>query len=272
MKPSLFSRLFLFFLLANSFGVTGQGGTLHLIASIDNVNSDIRQGCQQDYQSAVNHFSAVAQDAGMGFNQQLLSFDLGAVTEYIQGFECGPNDVVVFFYYGHGVRYEDDGQEWPWPYLYYCEKNPDNDPESCELDMDWVQEQLIAKNARMTIVLGDSCNDVQDSPEANNYLAGESAAREDPDPSEENSYSNLDLIRAFRGHIIASAASPGQTSETNNAEGSYFAVEFFHFLLEALTTSNPTSWENILRKTKAKVQQVSGGSQTPQYCVNGRCG
>lgn len=253
-------------------GTTGQASTLHLIASIDNVNDDISQGCEKDYREALELFTAVAKDAGMKFAPKRLSFDLGEVEEFLEGFQCEPNDLVVFFYSGHGVRYEDDGQEWPWPYLYYCERHPDNDPMDCELDLDWVQEMLLEKEPRMTIVLSDSCNDVVDNPSANAGLTGNSDAPFDGGPPESGHYANLGLIQSFRGHIIASAASPGQAAEMNPADGSLFAGQFFHFLLEALTSPNPTSWEQVLKQTKNRVRQLSNGNQTPQFCVNGRCG
>lgn len=272
MNRTSFLCAFLFFVLVLPAGIMGQAGVLHLIASIDNVNEDISQGCEKDYREALELFSAVAKDAGMAFSPKRISFNLEDVEAFLDNFQCGPNDLVVFFYSGHGVRYEDDGQEWPWPYLYYCERNPNNDPADCELDLDWVQEMLIEKEPRMTIVLSDSCNDVVDNPSANAGLSEDAGDPSDDAPSGGDRFSNLGLIQSFRGHIIASAASPGQAAEMDPSEGSFFAGQFFHFLLEALTSPNPSSWEQVLKQTKNQVRQMTGGKQTPQYCVNGRCG
>jgi len=251
--------------------LAAQQTTLHLITSIDYINDDIAEGCRKDGEKAVELFGAVAQDAGLAFQHHPLQFERFVVEEFLQYFECGPDDVVVFFYSGHGTRYEEDGSEWPWPYLYYCQRGAGEDPEACELDMDVVEQILVEKGPRMTIVLGDSCNDVQDSEDANEYLKEAADFRDDPDPDAAESFANLELITLFQGQIIASASSPGQTSNTNSDHGSYFANEFFHFLFEALTGQSATSWEEILTRTKEKVRQVSPG-QIPQFCVNGNCG
>jgi len=245
-------------------------GNLILISSIDNINSDVRDGCQKDYDMALQNFRAIAADAGMGFQASRLPFSYTEVEQFMEQFECGPNDAVVFFYAGHGVRYEDDGKDWPWPYLYYCNRQPGNDPLDCEFDMDEIQEMISRKNPRMSLTISVSCNDVVDNSRANNELAQATVSRQNP--PESNNYRGIELFKSFRGQVIASAASPGKFAETSPSEGSDFARSLFYMLSEELHSQEPTSWERIFRKTKEHVLQISNGQQCPQYCVNGRCG
>jgi hypothetical protein len=249
--------------------VFGQGNLI-LISSIDNINSDIRQGCEKDYSMALQNFRAIAADAGMGFQEYLLPFNYAKVEQFMEYFECGPDDAIVFFYAGHGIRYEEDGSEWPWPYLYYCNRQSGNDPLGCEFDMDEIQEMISGKNPRMSLTISVSCNDVVDNSAANNTLAQETVTR--PNPPESNTYIGIDLFKTFRGHVIASAASPGKFAETSPSDGSDFARSLFYMLSEDLNNHAPTSWERIFRKTKEQVMQISNGQQCPQYCVNGHCG
>ncbi len=267
MLKLLFKRCSFLLFLSLSVGTNGQ--TLHFIASIDQVNDDIRQGCAKDYEEAFALFRAIAQDAGMRFNHQKLPFNQGSVESYLERFTCGPDDVVVFLYSGHAFRYEDDNEEeWPWPYLFYCNRAQSGaDTENCEVDMEEVQEDIKYSKPRMSIVLGDCCNDVQNSPASNAMLSQYGSVAEDSDPNSTGTYAHLDLIRSFRGHIIASAAKPGQQAETNDSEGSYFFGAFRYNLLNALKSQQPTSWENILANTRNTVMKMSNNQQTPMFRV-----
>lgn len=271
MAKSVFQLFLLLLFLSLSAGAMGQQ-TLHFIASIDQVNDDVSKGCAKDYQEALTLFGAIAKDAGMRFNHQKLPFDQGSVESYLERFTCGSDDVVVFLFSGHGFRYEDDDEEWPWPYLFYCNREQSGaDTENCEVDMDWVQEAIIDRNPRLSIVLGDCCNNVQHNPEANETLNQLGSLAEDVDPNSTGTYAKLDLIRSFRGSIIASAAKPGQQAETNDESGSHFFGAFRYHLLNALQSQQPTSWESILGNTRNMVMQLSNNQQTPLFCVNGRC-
>jgi hypothetical protein len=206
----------------------------------------------------------------MGFVEHRLPFNYSAVEQFMEEFNCSPDDAVVFFYAGHGIRYEEDGEEWPWPYLYYCNMQLGKDALNCEFDMDEINELIAEKEPRMSLTISVSCNDVVDNSAANDILAQETVAR--ANPPEPNDFKGVDLFKSFRGHVIASAASPGKFAETSPSEGSDFARSFFYNLHDDLINNTPTSWERILRRTKEQVISVSHGQQCPQYCVNGHCG
>lgn len=248
-------------------GLSGQNnGTLHLIASIDNLNEDLMKGCEKDFAKAGDLFKAIAEDAGMAFEPHQLSFNRDEVEAFISGFQCNPNDLVIFLYSGHGFRYEDDGEEMRWPYLYYCNADEGQEKESCELDLDWVQNTLTSKSPRMTITIGDCCNNVLDNEEANAELANGAQEPEESEDFENTDFKKLDLITRFHGDIIATACSPGQGSYTNNDDGSYFVNALFGAMYDALTAGTATTWKGILDKTRAEVQREKPG-QTPQYYI-----
>ncbi|MBK8702495.1 MAG: caspase family protein [Saprospiraceae bacterium] len=126
-----------------SFDLAAQGnGTLHLITCIDVINSDISQGCSKDYQNATELFKVVADMGGMNYRPVNLQFDKDEVETFVDNFRCGPNDIVVFLYSGHGFQYDNDGDLWPWPFMFYCNREEvDIYNDACELDLEEVYDQ-----------------------------------------------------------------------------------------------------------------------------------
>lgn len=255
---------FLICLALISFDLAAQdNGTLHLITSIDQINSDIAQGCGKDYANATELFKFVAEMGGMNYRPVNLQFDRDQVEAFVNNFQCAPNDVVVFLYSGHGFQYDNDGDLWPWPHLFYCNKEEvDIYNDACELDLEDVYDLLVEKNPRMSITLGNSCNDPLDGSEVAPQTAGQ-----DHDFSESGGdLQKIGLFTNFRGHIIASASSPGQGSYTTDEEGAYFIIELFKHIAISLDSDQPTSWKNILAQTKNSVTERNA-NQIPQYRI-----
>jgi len=264
MKQHPFHALLLLVLLAAPPGLAAQNnGVIHLITSIDAVNSDISAGCQRDYELATELFGEAAHLAGMSLKPYNLHFDQRQVRNFIDDFRCESNDVVIFLYSGHGFSYDEDGDQWPWPYLYCCDRNAGLSEESCEVDLeDDVYNVLVNKGARMTLVLGNSCNDPLTSTQSNaNAYPYEEAQYE------HNHYLKGDLFARFAGNILASACSKNQGSYTNIEEGSYFVVELARFIIAGLESDEPGCWEGILEKTQASVRDLTNGRQVPQFRI-----
>ena len=268
MKQLLFSICLLLSILARPLGLAGQGnGTLHLILSIDEYNEDIRKGCIEDREYLSSIFEWIAEDAGMSYRPYNVGFSPGDVYGFMDEFTCGPNDAVIFFYSGHGFREEDDNVIWP--FLYYCEKNEqagiNGSLQDCGVPLDWIHQMLISKHPRMSLTIGNSCNEVPGNEQANQMAQGHK--KQKTDQPGENSFSHLELLTRFKGHIIASGASPGQFSYTTDDDGSYFVNGLVDVLVEDLfIAEQPTSWASILKKTRDIVQQQKP-DQRPQFLI-----
>lgn len=264
--PLLF--FFLFSLLAAPGFLSGQStGTLHLILSIDEYNEDIRQGCMEDRDYLSSVFEWIAEDAGMYYEPHTVGFSPYDVYSFMDEFTCGPDDAVIFFYSGHGFREEDDNVIWP--FLYYCEKDEQagvsGSLEDCGVPLDWIHQVLISKHPRMSITIGNSCNEVPGDELANERA--QSLKKQKPDQGGENTLSHLELLTRFKGHIIASGASPGQFSYTNDDNGSYFVNGLVDVLLEDLFISEqPTSWASIFKRARDIVQHQKP-DQRPQFLI-----
>lgn len=259
----LFAPLLLLFFCCQ--GLRAQESTFHLLTCIDDVDEDISAGCEKDNQKAVAILGAVSKDAGMSFDHRQIHFDAHSLLTELENLHCGPDDVVVFLFSGHGFKFEFDDEEWRWPILFLCNKNEygTDGSEDCEVDLDMVQTYLQNSGARMTITLGDCCNNVPDS------LASTAQRNNAQYPVFElnGSYHGLDLFTRFHGHIIASAASPGEKGMSTDEDGSNFSNAFFKSIYQSLQpNAKPVTWQELLEQTREAVMaEVS--DQTPQYWI-----
>lgn len=250
--------------------VLGQSPKFYFLSCIDNVNEDVRSGCAKDYEKALMLFKAIAADAKMEFENVKIPFGSEQMNQILNNFHCSEEDVVVFLFSGHGFRYEQDGEELPWPYAYLCQRAPGQPIEtdgSCEFDLDEVQTIIQNANPRMSVILADCCNDVIDNAAINSDLSRFYKELETTAEEESAEESNMALFTDFRGHIIASAASPGEGGITNDDEGSHFSNAFLGNLYEAIQpNAAPASWEKILNQTKNVVKEIAPG-QTPLFWI-----
>ncbi|MEM1358469.1 MAG: caspase family protein, partial [Bacteroidota bacterium] len=234
-----------------SFALFGQQNrTLHLIYNINDHQQDgIFQGCQKDRSSAKEVFGVVgevARQPGSGFSlvEHPVSFDKASVESLLNSMSLQTDDAVIFLYSGHGLKNQGNNR---WPLLYYCMEAEagQHDRMGCELSLKWVHEQLKAKNIRMSITLGSSCNN-DPFGEANvEQLRRELAEHGSNSQPEGVAHYNFDLITKFEGHILASASSPGQVAFLNDAIGSYYVAAFLNVLVDGLIAEQPTTWASI---------------------------
>lgn len=118
----------------------------------------------------------------------------------------------------------------------------------------------------MSLTIGNSCNNVPGDEAANERAKGLKKQKQEDQDGEKN-MQNMALLTQFKGHIIASGASPGQFAYTNDEDGSYFVNELTNVLLEGLLfADNPTSWASMLKKTRDEVQKEKP-DQRPQFLI-----
>lgn len=72
----------------------------------------------------------------------------------VQNLFCKPEDIVVFYYIGHGGRPEnDDVKAHPYPQMFLAQNS-----DRKLIPLEWVHNTLKSKGARLTITIGMCCN------------------------------------------------------------------------------------------------------------------
>ena len=191
----------------------------------------------------------------------------------IQNLRCSPQDIVIFYYIGHGGRsYRTDANQHPWPKMWFSQDDPDK-----MIDLGWVHDQLKAKNPRMLLTIGMCCNGRQNLPST---LTPTFSGPEDDEcyefsPEERQYVKNI--FTNTCGSLIATSATPGQLSgggETNFAPPMDYYTAFLCTNFNELVYDRQLDLTGLFKKTSNELNRASNNNQTPIYkseLSNGSC-
>lgn len=229
-------------------------GTLHALVLVDEY-SEISNACIADKFKIEEEVQIIAQKTRLKLNLQQIDYSKESLEATINELEVGENDVIFFYFTGHGYRYENQIQCGALPYLYLTkEKEHLYEVGIC---LESINEQLKAKAPRLLVSLADCCNNIlpYEEPIAmNTALVGEVYKK---------------LFLQTEGHIIATSSLPGQFSfATNN--GGYFTNGFLETIRDLASVESDldqVSWDKVLKRTTALTIINSESKQKPQYQV-----
>lgn len=184
-------------------------------------------------------------------------------TQEIRNLQCGKNDIVVFYYIGHGARSDKQGNDHLWPQM--CLGQHDYNK---YIDLEWVHNELKKKNPRMLLTIGMCCNKNSNIPTARvpafavNYEPGAL--------SEQKTEQIKKMFLAKQGDILATSASPDQYS--HGCTSSYGDLDLFTCCFvdafKDCLAQNKLNWQNLFTMTKSDVADISSGKQVPIFRIN----
>lgn len=233
------------------------GATLHLIVIAATNDASIGEGCKSDVRIARNDFKHIAQAVGLKYKETVAigsNFGKPQLLNALNNLRPGSDDVVVFFYFGHGYRFSN--QDSSYPMLDLRESTYEDFNQRNIVNLGDVYNAIVQKGGRLHLVIGDCCNsDVSGTYAAADYntLASCSVGNFDV-----NRLKNLFLYQ--RGSLIITSATPGQVSWIS-VKGGFFFLSFMDGLsneVSAFSKSKTPSWQSVinsaydgaLRKTK----------------------
>ena len=172
---------------------------------------------------------------------------------------AGPNDIVVFYYNGHGFRKPTDGK--PGPYIDLKDKNNWRIMEA-SASLEDIYATIRKKRARLSLVLGECCNALITDT---NPLAEPPAVKKSfgINWSTENCR-NL-FLNSTPISILGAAASPSMLAASNNNFGGFFSF-FFRTALETHFSFAKTAvtWDQVFKQTAEQTKYKADRT----YCDN----
>ena len=230
------------------------GQTFHALIFADTFDDGIGSSCLNDYEQVGIEMASIANATKLTFKPyhfRDFDFNKAKVLEVLNSLKCGKDDVVFFYYTGHGARAINDQSNFPQLKL--------GDKDADFLPLYKVQEIIKAKNPKFSVVLGDCCNSYVEglSPKS---ISGNSTVLKNSSSSNYNS-----LFRNLKGNIIISSSQAGQTSAAMD-EGGAFTLCFLHELANVVNgNGGKVSWENLLNRSKESTYNLA--KHTPVFDI-----
>lgn len=204
----------------------------------------------------------------------------------LTSFRCSSDDVILFFYFGHGARSPKDKSKFPQMQL-HDEKG--NFTDATHVPIEEAKDILLAKSPRFLLVMGDCCNSEFDllSPKTNS-LTTAADGNSEYDPRLKKMLQRLFV--ESEGYAITTGSTAGEygwycvAKNSQNAcayESSFgfFTINFWGTLCN--NTDGNITWEKLLKEisdntyqiTKQRAEQDPSHkmrSQRPVYTVETR--
>lgn len=249
---------------------------LFLLIVADTLDETIGSACAKDIPRAIQLFKDLTDYLGIKFLPKTIcgkQYSKANVQAAINALRPLANDIVVFYYTGHGFRLPENTRPYPNLKLKNFKTLRSNFRDSLSwikqsrkdniiysLNIEDIFDQIRKKGARFNLVLSDCCN---------NDIFSTSAIGTKPGKTKGSGVEwNEDNIRTLFLNknpmsILATAARSGQKSTCNLSFGGFFSY-FFKQSMESFCSklkTNPT-WDLILQSTM--IQTVNKASHT--YC------
>lgn len=244
--------------------------TLHLILVANSNDPALGNGFNANQQNIKSLFKEVAATCNMQLDiVEVDGYKFGRenISAAINNVVVSANDVIVFYYSGHGFRFPN--QKTDWPQLDLRTTVSDNiNTNTLNLGSD-VYMPLTNKNPRLLMVIGECCNV--------NFGAGTPFIRNPaalPLGATIMNSSTVKNLFSQRGKILVATSKPFESSWYYQDTGGIFGSNFTStFLADVGFTSSNTniSWETIfndaIQYTIEKTEAKANGTQ-PQHPIH----
>lgn len=242
--------------------------TIHWLTFIDTTDKNVGQIDKNGREVLYNHFVNVVNAAltEKGYKTNIQDIYGTTLTpqkckDIVSSINCAPNDIVVFYYIGHGTHGTVGGDVWPM--MFMAQDNP-----NYLIPLKWVHDQLKAKGAKLTATIGMCCNVYQGINRTSTPSFGVNYGNTFLTDTEKSAIQQMFLEN--KGDFLLSSASPGQSSVGGNTP--LGPMDLFTCVLvknfEDCASEGSLDWNSLFSDVKAVVNEVTEGQQTPIFVAN----
>lgn len=243
--------------------------TIHWLTFIDTTDPNVGKldinGREVLYNHFVNVVNAAVTEKGYKANIQDIygqSLTPQKCKDIVKNLNVSSDDVVVFYYIGHGTHGTVGGN--PWPMMFMGQNNPNN---LVRLKED-VHDVLLSKGARLTATIGMCCNVYQNIPRNETPSFGVNYGNTYLTETEKKAIQEMFL--GHKGDFLLSSASPGQSSVGGNTP--LGPMDLFTCVLvknfEDSASEGELEWNTLFNDVKSVVNGVTQGQQTPIFTAH----
>lgn len=238
--------------------------TFHAIVACNTIDSNIGVGMVADMENMSNAIQIIAAHLDCEFEMEVFDGQRctkANLTNYINEMNVKRDDVVMFFYGGHGTHALNNPED-PWPQM--C---MNTNIESLFMPVLSVEQLIAAKQPKLSIIMTNCCNKEQLGITIKPLYAQSTGATM---LSDYNVAAFKKLFLEFKGKVIMTSSKLGQYSWCG-ANGGLFT----NYLLDVLDAVGKdqvsADWESVCKATHDKTlacDNLPGGAkQEPFYVV-----
>lgn len=237
------------------------GQTFHSIIFANTNNRGIGESVSVDLKRMGLEMTTIAKSIGYTLKKYYYYgesgiFNYDNLDKTLNDLSCSPDDIVFFYYSGHGGRYIDEKTIFPEMCLY-----PNDEDRRSHYPLYNVYSRILQKKPRLTIVMGDLCNSLMRGSASNDNTGSKGATILSKGTC--NVYRNLFLNT--KGGLIAASSEPEYPSSCyvfwKNGKwyhaGGYFTHSFLYTLQCFVSKNEDVSWESLMDNTIAITRDLS---------------
>lgn len=260
MKNNFFLQLFISASLLLGSCQVLEASDLHAILTTDLNAYKIERAIKKDLDRMQKEIKSIVKFTGLKLKEKLFigkKTDPQELIDYLRDLEVGQDDVILFYFSGHGFRMN-QSINCPWPILAF-EKS------GVGIQFEEIASFLKAKNARLTLIFADCCN------HASNFKFPKKIIDENDELFQKSVKIRLKeryckLFLEPSGLLVVSSAQAGEYSYTSNIEGSLYTIALTNGLKEILKGSlQQISWKNLIEITKNNLEKVTTEAKISQH-------
>lgn len=229
-----------------------QGASLHSIIFSDTKTEYMGYSFAADHKNLCEEVSRISKQAGLKLHEWHFtgrSKDPKKLLMALKNLQTQPDDVILFFFAGHGYHRQGDITPWPTLEFYLAKKS---------LKLSTVISLIQAKDARLKLIFSDCCNKII----ADQYVSD--LIEKSPRLSKimKNNYEHL-FLKAH-GIVIATSCKVGQYSLSDTNGGVFTKALLSSLRHETKNYNRDATWENIFLQTDNLIEQELANSPVGQ--------
>ena len=251
-------------LFSSSISVKADNVKIHAIVFCNTDDPKIGEGCQSDQERFAEELGLIETALGSEEDWQVFvgkECNKPNLERALSSLNCGPNDVVFFYYSGHGVHAKADPADGWLPQMCLNYESYDQDK---FVPVTYVREKLATKPARLSIILTDCCNNEASWVSVKSLI---STQKDAPDVDKIDVAKLKKLFYESRGTVIATSSKRGQVSY-GPKEGGCFSVAFWDEMYKIEQGAGNADWNSLIEATKQRTLKYTSNKQEPVYKVN----
>ena len=272
---STWTKVNLFLIILFFCSSLSYGQTIHAIVFAATHDATIGDGSQKSFNLISSEIETIINQTGLRsklYYRTGDAFTLGSYQSVINDLEEVDlsKDIILFYFLGHGYQSNN-----PYPNVVFKNTSgvvSQQDLDESSVNLEDISRELNQKGARLTIVIGEACNNELDL-DAENYTNTEDIVSNlTPPLATQLKYRRLFL--QAEGSILVSSSRSGQPSYISKSEGGAFTQSFLKALHKQTQKSNLSKahWIALFDDARKRTQALAKRKkfetvQTPQFSI-----